>query len=91
MLLRCFSRLTQVACNAQALPPPADAAAAGARLLSKMGWEVGSGLGKEGQGRALPILPTARPGKIGLGGVGNVRLLGAHTTRFRRATSALEH
>lgn len=41
----------------------------GARMLSKLGWSAGSGLGKEGEGIIAPIDVKLRPQKMGLGGV----------------------
>lgn len=71
--------------SAAAPPPPTAAAADlsredmqalnklqgsfGARMLSKLGWSAGSGLGKEGEGIIAPIDVKLRPQKMGLGGV----------------------
>ncbi|KAI6041226.1 GC-rich sequence DNA-binding factor-like protein-domain-containing protein [Pisolithus marmoratus] len=41
----------------------------GARMLAKMGWEAGMGLGVSGEGIAVPIEASIRPKNIGLGGV----------------------
>ena len=35
----------------------------GSKMLMKMGWQKGMGLGKEGQGRAVPVEATLRKGK----------------------------
>lgn len=42
----------------------------GAKMLQKMGWEKGKGLGKEGQGRAIPVEATLRKGKGSIGAHG---------------------
>jgi len=71
--------------SAAAPPPPSAAAADlsrediqalnklqgsfGARMLSKLGWSAGAGLGKEGEGIIAPIDVKLRPQKMGLGGV----------------------
>ena len=34
----------------------------GSKMLMKMGWQKGMGLGKEGQGRAVPVEATLRKG-----------------------------
>ena len=39
----------------------------GSKLLAKMGYKEGAGLGADGQGRAEPILVTRRPKAAGLG------------------------
>jgi tuftelin-interacting protein 11 len=36
-------------------------------MLTKMGWEKGKGLGKEGQGRAVPVEAFVRKGKAAVG------------------------
>ncbi|KAJ0124798.1 hypothetical protein J7T55_006139 [Diaporthe amygdali] len=41
----------------------------GARMMAKMGFVDGSGLGKEGQGRNVVIEANLRPQKVGLGAV----------------------
>jgi tuftelin-interacting protein 11 len=38
----------------------------GARMLSKMGWQTGAGLGVTGEGIVTPIDQKQRPGKIGI-------------------------
>ncbi|KAI5995452.1 GC-rich sequence DNA-binding factor-like protein-domain-containing protein [Pisolithus albus] len=40
----------------------------GARMLAKMGWEAGMGLGVSGEGIAVPIEASVRPKNIGIGG-----------------------
>ncbi len=42
----------------------------GAKMLQKMGWEKGQGIGKAGQGRALPVEATLRQGKASVGAYG---------------------
>lgn len=42
----------------------------GARMLGKMGWSAGSGLGQDGAGIVAPIDVKLRPSKMGLGGKG---------------------
>ena len=39
----------------------------GLKMLTKMGWEKGKGLGKEGQGRAVPVEAFVRKGKAAVG------------------------
>ncbi|KAF7317000.1 G-patch domain-containing protein [Mycena chlorophos] len=39
----------------------------GARLLSKMGWEQGTGLGASGEGIVTPVESKLRPQKMGMG------------------------
>ncbi|KAK3283670.1 hypothetical protein CYMTET_8650 [Cymbomonas tetramitiformis] len=39
----------------------------GFRMLKKAGWNEGEGLGVEGQGRQIPILPQQRDGRSGIG------------------------
>ena len=39
----------------------------GSRLMQRMGWVEGAGLGRERQGRAEPIKATQRPKGLGLG------------------------
>ena len=39
----------------------------GLKMLAKMGWEKGKGLGKEGQGRAVPVEAFVRKGKAAVG------------------------
>jgi tuftelin-interacting protein 11 len=62
-----------------ALPPPRPKLSAaegahfrsldssiGARMLAKMGWEAGTGLGTDGQGIAVPIETKVRPKNMGI-------------------------
>ena len=42
----------------------------GAKMLEKMGWEKGKGIGKEMQGRAVPVEATLRKGKGSIGAHG---------------------
>eukprot|EP00967_Tisochrysis_lutea_P111504 scaffold175448_cov16-Tisochrysis_lutea.AAC.1 len=39
----------------------------GSRLLAKMGWRSGEGLGQKAQGRSEPVIPQLIKGKRGLG------------------------
>lgn len=39
----------------------------GSRLMARMGWEEGMGLGRDRQGRAEPVRATMRPKGLGLG------------------------
>ena len=39
----------------------------GYALLAKLGWNKGSGLGRDGRGVAEPLAPTARTARAGLG------------------------
>ncbi|KAJ7625563.1 GC-rich sequence DNA-binding factor-like protein-domain-containing protein [Roridomyces roridus] len=39
----------------------------GARLLSKMGWQAGTGLGVDGEGIVTPVESKLRPQKMGMG------------------------
>ena len=63
---------------------------AGARLLAKMGWIAGHGLGKENGGLSVPIKQMVRPGRSGLGASEGVRVFGERKTRFSRATQDSE-
>lgn len=70
--------------RARDLPPtraPADKAAFGFRMLAKMGWSEGKGLGKHEDGAATHIRLKRRPDALGVGAgadtAGNVSLLGA--------------
>lgn len=58
--------------EARALPPPAQPPPSvvdtiGGKMLQKMGWSQGRGLGKEEQGRIAPIEAEQRPSLAGLG------------------------
>ena len=44
-----------------------DAAGIGSRLLERMGWKPGTGLGRAEQGVVEPLVPGCRPNKLGLG------------------------
>ena len=57
---------------------------AGARMLARMGWQPGQGLGKQ-PGSAVLVLPQLKWDKTGLGGSTQVKQLGAPATRFRSA------
>ena len=57
---------------------------AGARMLAKMGWQPGQGLGRQ-PGSAALVLPRVKWDKGGLGSSAHVKRLGAYTTRFRCA------
>lgn len=58
---------------------------AGAKLLAKMGWVRGEGLGAAHQGIATPLRPTVRRSKTGLGSNPFVKLMSTRTTHFRPA------
>ncbi|CAG9792283.1 unnamed protein product [Diatraea saccharalis] len=51
----------------QSHPPPSVVDTIGGKMLQKMGWSEGRGLGKEEQGRIAPIEAEQRPGLAGLG------------------------
>ena len=40
----------------------------GHKLMEKMGWSKGMALGKEGEGRLIPVEQVVRIGTTGLGG-----------------------
>lgn len=48
-------------------PPPNVVDTIGGKMLQKMGWSEGTGLGKSGQGRIAPIEAEQRPSLAGLG------------------------
>lgn len=48
-------------------PPPSVVDTIGGKMLQKMGWSEGRGLGKEEQGRIAPIEAEQRPSLAGLG------------------------
>ena len=48
--------------------PPLDSANVGNRLLQNLGWTPGTGLGPTGEGLKEPVVATARPRRLGLGG-----------------------
>lgn len=48
-------------------PPPSVVDTIGGKMLQKMGWSEGRGLGKTEQGRIAPIEAEQRPALIGLG------------------------
>jgi len=39
----------------------------GSKLMEKMGWRSGEGLGQRAQGRSEPVIPKLVKGKSGLG------------------------
>ncbi|KAM3957250.1 LOW QUALITY PROTEIN: RNA-binding protein 5-A [Aphomia sociella] len=49
------------------MPPPSVVDTIGGKMLQKMGWSEGRGLGKEEQGRIAPIEAEQRPSLAGLG------------------------
>lgn len=51
----------------QSHPPPSVVDTIGGKMLQKMGWSEGRGLGKEEQGRINPIEAEQRPSLVGLG------------------------
>ena len=69
---RSFIRDTNTSIRSTSLPPAELAhfgklqGTFGARMLAKMGWETGTGLGVTGEGIVTPIDQKQRPGKIGL-------------------------
>ncbi|GBP64410.1 RNA-binding protein 10 [Eumeta japonica] len=48
-------------------PPPPVSDTIGGKMLQKMGWQEGRGLGKTEQGRVAPVEAEARPALVGLG------------------------
>lgn len=61
-VLRCGIATESTACNSHNLP-----SGAGAKLLRRMGWQDGQGLGRSQQGATAPIQQTVRCSKVGLG------------------------
>lgn len=51
----------------QSAPPPSVVDTIGGKMLQKMGWSAGRGLGKTEQGRIAPIEAEQRPSLAGLG------------------------
>jgi tuftelin-interacting protein 11 len=50
-------------------PPPVNPNSFAARMMAKMGYKAGEGLGKAGQGRLEPVAPKVRPQGVGVGAV----------------------
>lgn len=60
----------------------------GAKMLARMGWNKGEGLGKAGTGRLVPVAPAATSGFLGLGKAGQeTRMLDSTTLQTRELTS----
>jgi tuftelin-interacting protein 11 len=49
--------------------PPVNPNSFAARMMAKMGYKTGEGLGKAGQGRLEPVAPKVRPQGLGVGAV----------------------
>jgi len=49
--------------------PAANPNSFAARMMAKMGYKAGEGLGKQGQGRLEPVAPKVRPQNVGVGAV----------------------
>ncbi|KAJ2944877.1 hypothetical protein O0L34_g1766 [Tuta absoluta] len=57
----------------QSAPPPNVVDTIGGKMLQKMGWSMGRGLGKTEQGRTAPVEASAGPAGAGLGAGGTRR------------------
>ncbi|XP_041971799.1 RNA-binding protein 5-like isoform X2 [Aricia agestis] len=57
----------EILTSAVSYPPPSVVDTIGGKMLQKMGWSEGKGLGKEEQGRINPIEAEQRPSLAGLG------------------------
>ena len=70
--------------------PPLDGDNIGNRLLRNLGWTPGTGLGPTGEGLREPVVATARPRRLGLGGSQTSEEIIAeehsHTTAWVRPT-----
>lgn len=61
----------------------------GARLLMKMGFQLGKGLGANGEGIATPIETQLQPKGMGVGGVSEKNNSNKHQDRIKDSTSQL--
>jgi hypothetical protein len=67
------------------LDVPIGAECKGYHLLQRMGWVVGSGLGKRGSGRVDPIPFASNTCQLGLGKAAEVERVAEETTETRKA------
>jgi len=71
--------------------PPLSSANIGNKLLQNLGWTPGTGLGPTGEGLKEPVVATARPKRLGLGGSrtsgAGVAESHSHTTAWVRSTT----
>jgi tuftelin-interacting protein 11 len=62
----------------------------GMKLLQKMGWEKGKGLGKELQGRAVPVEAVVRKGKGSVGAYG-AESKEAHEKKYQQGKMSFQN